>query len=231
MSVLDKDTDVLAIGSSYYIIDANGEILSRSAPIEGIQVRSFLDHQKKFPILLHGATAMWNRNLFKKKILGATEDVTLEFRAMLHGKVLFVPDVLVKYRMHDKNLSGRIHVKDWRHKRYVPFRVAYSTMTDDAVRQLPVIENNVRCCKEEMLDLGCNNVPHTVKKNINYFLRWQYSMVYFSLPYLKKLDVICLYLAFGRIRQALLFLVLLFPRLYWATKLLYNNFRSIFCCR
>ncbi|WP_417463152.1 glycosyltransferase [Kordiimonas sp.] len=103
-----------------------------------------------------GATVAFTPDLFTKfgplPEAAAFEDRTLGFRAILAGQVIYLPDPLVRYRLHSANLSGpNIYSDPARWSRfcrghqtlYASFRADYLTIYPDGgadARVLPEIE-------------------------------------------------------------------------------------------
>lgn len=64
-------------------------------------------------MLVHGATAAYTRNLIEEfgplRPGGAVEDAVLTFRAGLSGKIMFVDEPLVQYRISESSVTGVHH--------------------------------------------------------------------------------------------------------------------------
>jgi len=85
---------------------------------DNIDLDWYLHNKTRAPI--HGATAAYTNSLFDKygQLLpgGLIEDRPLVFRALLSGKIIYIDQVLVQYRVSENNVSGRKTIKapeDW----------------------------------------------------------------------------------------------------------------------
>ena len=111
MSRIKGCPDVVGICSGWKRIDENGLEVSQTLGYQTPQqevLRNNVDFDQDW--WLHGATAMWRKDLFTKfpPLLEGVicEDLVCSFRAHLCGKTLTIPEVLVLWRLWDGNVSG-----------------------------------------------------------------------------------------------------------------------------
>jgi len=124
--------------SAYLIIDesgiSDGRIKQgRAAKMESITLQKFA--QIDFAALIHGATAAYTKSIYSKfgPLKGDYEDVALTLRSVLTGKLIYVDQTLVRYRIGVGNVSRGLRWKDKDHvTRYLlaALRVAHSLKSE-----------------------------------------------------------------------------------------------------
>lgn len=79
-----------------------------ASELEAMTLRYFRENRHR--MLIHGATAAYTRELFEAygplKDGGLVEDAVMTFRAVLSGRLLFVEEPLVRYRISTTSISG-----------------------------------------------------------------------------------------------------------------------------
>lgn len=106
---LEKNSHVVAVGSWMKVVDSSGgEIGERRMPIDDVSIREMMF----YAMGMQNPTVMFNRKLIPKnfswcKEEGFVDDLDLLFRLMEFGEFANVPKFLVRYRIHQNNLSLR----------------------------------------------------------------------------------------------------------------------------
>lgn len=110
------------IGSAVHRIDTRGNDLETLSAFAGPAAESIvhrrpddlrLAYRRGESVCLIGCSAAWSRKLWTEigdlSAETVAEDVVLTFRAALTTGVVAIPDILVKYRTHDSNVSRDMH--------------------------------------------------------------------------------------------------------------------------
>ncbi|HZF43813.1 MAG TPA: glycosyltransferase [Sphingomonadaceae bacterium] len=107
MSLFDGNPDLLGACSNAMVVNRTGEEMSLYLTGKTSRELTALDVVNGAPVL--GATAVWHRKLFE--FFGPLnpgvvhEDRALAFRAALLGKMVYLDEDLVLYRVHGNNLQ------------------------------------------------------------------------------------------------------------------------------
>jgi glycosyltransferase involved in cell wall biosynthesis len=109
--------DTMSLHSNARTVDQNGSGLGLffTTPPPLWRAESMSDARQFHGVWVQGATHAWNRRVFEVfGPLPATvnyEDWVIPFRSGLIGRIVYVDDVLVDYRLHESNLwFGRVDV-------------------------------------------------------------------------------------------------------------------------
>lgn len=113
LEVFECERDVMAIGSGFHAIDADG----RAMPLRmrGLPARFGIDHfvQAGRFIGLLGASLALRREVFHAfgALRGPIEDNALSLRAALLGRCAWLPEPLLRYRQHVGSVSAAIFAR------------------------------------------------------------------------------------------------------------------------
>lgn len=121
---LDSDKTAFSLDSRYEMIDEAGKSINVS-PERCLPKEHQLHHFSKTIVnYVSGCTHAWHRKVFD--VFGPIPNITLEDvaippRSMLLGKVVLINKSLVKYRIHESNISSpsKTHTSQKRFDRYV----------------------------------------------------------------------------------------------------------------
>lgn len=115
---IEANPNATCVTSGWEVIGDAGEPLETFLPDRFVAGRidrhGDMDWCRKYrkgkSIGVHGATSMWSRRLVTEYGPIASdvpaEDAVLSFRAYILGAVVYLPDVLVRYRTHAGNIHG-----------------------------------------------------------------------------------------------------------------------------
>jgi glycosyltransferase involved in cell wall biosynthesis len=111
VAVLDADPDVALVSMNYETIDASGNVLGRSQRDHPPQLVEYLLH---FSNAIGGhSQVMFRRSTIAAlgnydEACGAALDYDLWTRIVGHGRIVVLPEVGMRYRLHDQNLTLRV---------------------------------------------------------------------------------------------------------------------------
>ena len=104
-----KKPDALSFFSLTETIDINGNYIGLHCPDNHVIGKDLFESITHFCCCVIGASHAWHRSIFDfygplydKTIY---EDRSISLRAKLLGSICFIPEVLVRYRIHENNLS------------------------------------------------------------------------------------------------------------------------------
>ncbi len=104
-----SDDKTRAVFSNAEKIDAIGTHLGPIFPSKPLFSQTITDFKQGIECWALGASLAIDKNLYKKygeiDSKNMQEDGCLAFRALLEGNILYIDQLLVKYRHHDKNVS------------------------------------------------------------------------------------------------------------------------------
>lgn len=136
---LDRERDVVLLGARYIRIDAHGRTISTASPAESPAVLSYLLH-------FENAAGVPGQGMFRTDVARQIGGFSREFRyaqgyemwARLarRGRVAVLPEVLLRYREHDANVS-RLHARE---QRLTAIEISRRTLSESLGRTVTLEE-------------------------------------------------------------------------------------------
>jgi glycosyltransferase involved in cell wall biosynthesis len=124
LSFLKKNSETILVGSQCVLIDANGKKIGKKVfPLNSKEIYGML--MNRLPV--QQPSTMINRSMlpsdfvFYPRNFESGEEHQLLFRLFKYGEVNNLPDFLLKYRLHGKNISLQYPKRDF-------YRIFYSRM-------------------------------------------------------------------------------------------------------